>query len=70
MQINIVYCGGEGGTGKSQITNAIADYFDKKNMKNRLFIGAFTGTAAFNIRGNTLHKLLYYFVGIFVSYLR
>ena len=27
-------------------------------MKNKLFIGAFTGTAAFNIRGNTLHKLL------------
>jgi hypothetical protein len=54
----IVYCGGEGGTGKSQIINAIADYLDKNNMKNRLFIGAFTGAAAFNIRGNTLHKLL------------
>jgi predicted ATPase len=40
----IVYCGGEGGTGKSQIINAIADFFDNNNMKNRLFIGAFTGT--------------------------
>ena len=30
----IVYCGGEGGTGKSQIINAIADYFDKNNLKN------------------------------------
>ena len=27
-------------------------------MKNRLFIGAFTGTSAFNIRGKTLDKLL------------
>jgi nicotinamide riboside kinase len=30
----IVYCGGEGGTGKSQIINAIADYLDKINNKN------------------------------------
>jgi ATP-dependent DNA helicase PIF1 len=27
-------------------------------MIKRLFIGAFTGTAAFNIRGSTLHKFL------------
>ncbi len=54
----IVYCGGEGDTGKSQIINAIADCFDNNNMKNRLFIGAFTETAALNIRGNTLHKFL------------
>ncbi len=47
-----------GWNGISQIINAIADYFDKNSMKNRLFIGAFTGTAAFNIRGNSLHKLL------------
>ena len=57
-QQKIVYCGGEGGTGKSQVINAISFYFEKNNMKKRLFIGAFTGTAAFNIRGSALHKLL------------
>jgi putative ribosome biogenesis GTPase RsgA len=54
----IVYCCGEGGAGKSPIINVIANFFDINNMIKRLFIGAFTGTAAFNIRGSTLHKLL------------
>jgi ATP-dependent DNA helicase PIF1 len=58
INANKCYCGGEGGTGKSQIINAFADFFDNNNTKNRLFIGAFTGTAAFNIRDKTLFKSL------------
>ena len=51
-----VFVGGEGGTGKSRIINAIREFLVLMDQKNILRIMAFTGSAAFQIQGNTVHK--------------
>lgn len=50
------YVGGEGGTGKSRIIEAIAKLFATKAMSHRLLVTATSGTAAANINGVTIHS--------------
>jgi len=52
------YLGGQGGTGKSQIIKCIQDYANSNNIINNIAITAYTGKAARNIKGVTLHSLL------------
>jgi ABC-type dipeptide/oligopeptide/nickel transport system ATPase component len=47
---------GEGGTGKSRVIDAICDWFNLINQKQRLIITATTGAAAVKINGSTLHS--------------
>ncbi|KAJ7599727.1 hypothetical protein C8J56DRAFT_768499, partial [Mycena floridula] len=49
---------GAGGTGKSQVINACSDYFEKTRESRRLRLASFTGVAARNIQGMTLHAAL------------
>jgi hypothetical protein len=53
-----MYVGGEGGTSKSQILNALIDFVTYINQSHVLKRCAYTGTAANTIRGSTIHKLL------------
>jgi flavin-binding protein dodecin len=53
-----MYIGGPGGTGKSRIIQALTDFFKRKNQSRRLRLTAFTGVAAKNIGGTTLHTAL------------
>jgi hypothetical protein len=59
-KINVfrVFTGGEGGTGKSRVINAIREFLSSLQQLNLLRIMAFTGSAAFQIQGNTVHKSL------------
>ena len=54
----LFYLGGEGGTGKSAVLNAITKYMTGLGIVHRLRKGAQTGVAAANIGGSTLHTLL------------
>ena len=54
---------GEGGTGKSHLIKAICVWFAALSHLNELIITAMTGTAAFNVKGCTLHSA----VGILVE---
>jgi hypothetical protein len=47
------FIGGEGGTGKSRIINAIAELFSRRGESHRLLITATSGMAAANINGVT-----------------
>jgi hypothetical protein len=49
---------GEAGTGKSRVVNAIRAWFVYLNRSDELVVTATTGTAAFNIRRETLHSAL------------
>ncbi|KAJ7572175.1 hypothetical protein C8J56DRAFT_808787, partial [Mycena floridula] len=49
---------GAGGTGKSQVINAITDFFESGKQRRRLRLASFTGVAARNIKGMTLHAAL------------
>jgi len=53
-----MYLGGPGGTGKSRVIHALTDFFKRKNQSRRLRLAAFTGVAAKNIGGTTLHTAL------------
>ena len=53
-----MYLGGPGGTGKSRIIHALTDFFKRKGQSRRLRLAAFTGVAAKNIGGTTLHTAL------------
>ena len=53
-----MYLGGPGGTGKSRVIQALTDFFKRKNQSRRLRLAAFTGVAAKNIGGTTLHTAL------------
>ncbi|KAF8320194.1 uncharacterized protein EI90DRAFT_2939372, partial [Cantharellus anzutake] len=53
-----MYMGGAGGTGKSQVIKALSAFFMKMNESRRFRICAFTGAAAKNINGSTLHSPL------------
>ena len=46
----------EGGTGKSRLIEAIPVWFAALSRSNELIVTATTGTAAFNVKGRTLHS--------------
>ena len=54
----LMYLGGPGGTGKSRVVNALRDFFQARNQTRRFRLAAYTGVAARNIGGATLHSLL------------
>jgi hypothetical protein len=54
----LMYLGGPGGTGKSRVINALRDFFGSRNETRRFRLAAYTGVAARNIGGATLHALL------------
>ena len=54
----LLYCGGEGGTGKSRVISAIRDFFITIMRENEIVVSATTGVAADNIGGSTIHSLL------------
>ena len=49
---------GAGGTGKSRVINAIKDYFSQRGQEHRFRLASFTGVAAKNIGGSTLHAAM------------
>ena len=53
-----MYLDGPGGTGKSRVIHALTDLFRRRNQSRRLRLAAFTGVAAKNIGGTTLHTAL------------
>lgn len=53
-----MYLGGQGGTGKSRVVNALQDYFKERGELRRFRLSTYTGVAAKNIGGATLHELL------------
>ena len=53
-----MYLGGPGGTGKSRVIAALTDYFAECGEARRLRLTSFTGIAAKNINGVTLHTSL------------
>ena len=53
-----MYLGGPGGTGKSRVIAALTDYFGQRGESRRLRLTSFTGIAAKNINGTTLHTAL------------
>ena len=53
----IAYVGGPGGTGKSQVINAIVEFHKQMKVKHTLKMCALTGTAAKHIGGSTTHTL-------------
>lgn len=50
------FLGGEGGTGKSRIIEAVVELFANKGISHRLLVTATSGTAAANISGITIHS--------------
>ncbi|KAH9851804.1 hypothetical protein C2E23DRAFT_708676, partial [Lenzites betulinus] len=53
-----MYLGGFGGTGKSRVIQALTAYFNEKNQARRLRLASYTGIAAKNVNGVTLHSAL------------
>ncbi|TFK87001.1 hypothetical protein K466DRAFT_450180, partial [Polyporus arcularius HHB13444] len=53
-----MFLGGFGGTGKSRVIQALTSYFGARNQSRRLRLASFTGIAARNISGSTLHASL------------
>jgi hypothetical protein len=53
-----MYLGGAGGTGKSRVINALKAFFDRRNQSRRFRLSSYTGIAAQNISGMTLHAAL------------
>lgn len=53
-----MYLGGEGGTGKSTVFNAITSFLRRRNEAYRFLIMAPTGSAAANVDGSTYHSVL------------
>ncbi|KZV98824.1 hypothetical protein EXIGLDRAFT_584675, partial [Exidia glandulosa HHB12029] len=49
---------GPGGTGKSRVIHALKDWFDSRNQSRRFRLASYTGVAANNISGMTLHSAL------------
>ena len=54
----LMYVGGPGGTGKSRVVNALRDFFELRGQSRRFRLAAYTGVAARNVGGATLHALL------------
>ncbi|KAG1849367.1 hypothetical protein C8R48DRAFT_614295, partial [Suillus tomentosus] len=53
-----MYIGGCGGTGKSQVINVLKEFFHRRNEARRFRLTSYTGVAARNICGMTLHAAL------------
>jgi hypothetical protein len=53
-----MYLGGAGGTGKSRVINALKDFFERRSQGRRFRLASYTGVAAKNISGMTLHAAL------------
>ena len=54
----LMYMGGMGGTGKSQVIKALKDFFCKRNEGYKFLVLAPTGPAAAQINGSTYHSVL------------
>lgn len=54
-----MFLGGAGGTGKSRVIDAYRDLFSKLGQSRRFRTAAFTGSAALNVKGMTIHALLH-----------
>ncbi|KAH6887375.1 hypothetical protein BKA70DRAFT_1122228, partial [Coprinopsis sp. MPI-PUGE-AT-0042] len=53
-----LFMGGPGGTGKSTVIKAVRSFFGELQCEDQLRCCAFTGVAARNIDGMTLHSAL------------
>ncbi|KAJ3548530.1 hypothetical protein NM688_g5285 [Phlebia brevispora] len=53
-----MFLGGPGGTGKSRVINALRDFFHRRGEERRFRLASYTGIAASNIGGITLHTSL------------
>lgn len=53
-----MFLGGFGGTGKSRVIQAVTSYFAERKQPRRMRLASFTGIAARNIAGSTLHAAL------------
>ena len=54
----MMYVGGMGGTGKSQVIKALMDFYKSRNESHRFVVLAPTGTAAALLHGSTYHSFL------------
>lgn len=52
-----MYLGGMGGTGKSRVLRAIAQFFKERDEEHRFVVVAPTGTAAALLKGSTYHYM-------------
>ncbi|KAJ7720689.1 hypothetical protein B0H16DRAFT_1234024, partial [Mycena metata] len=53
-----MYLGGPGGTGKSRVIDALQEFFLSRSEERRFRLSSYTGVAARNISGMTLHAAL------------
>lgn len=53
-----MFLGGFGGTGKSRVIHALTSFFEERGQSRRLRLTSYTGIAAWNIAGSTLHAAL------------
>ncbi|KAF9053996.1 hypothetical protein BDP27DRAFT_1147050, partial [Rhodocollybia butyracea] len=53
-----MYIGGQGGTGKSVVIEALRSFFNEQKENRRFRLSSYTGVAAKNISGMTLHSAL------------
>ncbi|KAJ3816482.1 hypothetical protein F5880DRAFT_1449753, partial [Lentinula raphanica] len=53
-----MYLGGPGGTGKSYVIGCLDRFFRERNQTRRFRLCLYTGVAASNISGMTLHSAL------------
>ena len=58
-----MYLGGMGGTGKSQVIKALAQFFNRRNEAHRFVILGPTGTSAALLGGSTYHS----FLGVYMT---
>jgi hypothetical protein len=54
----MIYVGGMGGTGKSQVIKTLMDFYKFRNESHRFVVWAPTGTAAALLHGSTYHSFL------------
>ena len=54
----LMHLGGPGGTGKLRVVSALREFFTLRRESHRFRLAAYTGVAARNIGGATLHVLL------------
>ncbi|KAJ4464310.1 hypothetical protein C8J55DRAFT_408871, partial [Lentinula edodes] len=53
-----MFLGGPGGTGKSHVISALRVFFEQQGERRRFRLASYTGVAAQNISGMTLHSAL------------
>jgi len=53
-----MYIGGPGGTGKTRVIHALTEFFQRRHQDRRFRLTSYTGVAARNIQGMTLHSAL------------